>query len=337
MTDSAGSILVVDETPFGQSLALIPAMRALRVSDPKAFLVAAAPSGTCELLTSHQLADDTLPLGVIKQSDGASSNTFKRLWALVRRSRHYNFDLVLDFSSKLETQLISRLFLRSKVISPSGLPGALGFLMELGGLSRSAGAPGLSAYESVLRQAGVELADGRLSLRLSADEDSQFEKRLSASGYKGGELLILLYCASSGSRNGWPDASFTEIGSRLANHFDARVIVADEPSDDSFTRSQRELPSSAIKLAQPRAEELVAAIARSSIVITDSPSVGKIAAEIGTPAIEIADGRSAQEQLSVTHRIARAASRVRVPTEEVYEIACEMIQESRSSILFRQP
>jgi len=337
MTNSASSILVVDETPFGQSLALIPAMRAIRASDTKAFLVAAAPSGTCELLVSHQLADDTLPLGVIKPSDGASSNTLKRLWALVRRSRHYNFDLVLDFSSKLETQLVSRLFLRSKVISPSGLPGAIGFLMELGGLSRSPGAPGLSAYESVLRQAGVELSDGRLSLHLSADEDSQFERRLSASGYKGGELLILLYCASSGSRNAWPDASFTETGSRLANHFDARLIVVDEPSDDSFTRNQRDLPSSAIKLAKPRAGELLAAIARSTIVITDSPSVGKIAAEIGTPAIEIADSSSAQEQLSVTHRIARAASRVRVSTEEVYEIACEMIQESRSSILFRQP
>src|SRR5262249_34693309 len=159
---------------------------------------------------SHQLADDTLPLGVIKPGAGASSNTLQRLWALVRRSRHYNFDLVLDFSAKLETQLVSRFFLRSKVISPSGLPGAIGFLMELGGLSRSPGPPGLSAYESVLRQAGVELSDGRLSLHLSADEDSQFERRLATSRYKGGELLIFLYCASSGSRNGWPNTSFTE-------------------------------------------------------------------------------------------------------------------------------
>jgi ADP-heptose:LPS heptosyltransferase len=334
----AHSILAIDMSPFGQSLALLPAMRALRTSYPKTFLVAAAPNGTCELLTACGIVDETIGLGVIKFSSRGSAGALKRFLSLIRHSRHHTFDLALDFSPRLETQIVLRLILRAHTVTPSKLPRTIDSLLVLGGMRQSAGQTVSSDYVNVLHQIGVEMDDQRLAITLPVEEDARFEHRLSTSGSRGGELLALLYASNPESRHGWPVASFGEIGTRLVNNFAARIIVADEPSDSAFTAAVSPLlPPGAVKLVEPRALELVAAIARASIVITDEAAIAKIASELNTPVIEIADAMSPAIVSSRTHRIANGSSRGRVSTEEVYDTTCEVIQESRSPSLFQRP
>ena len=334
----ARSILAIDVSPFGQSLELLPSIRSLRASYPNTFLVAAATSGTCELLGAGGFVDDTISLGVIKLADHGPAGALKRLFGLVRRSRHYDFDLVLDFSPRLETQIVSRLAMRARVFTPAKFPRAIGMLLELGGASISGARPSRSDYANVLQQAGVEMSDSRLAIAPPVEEDSRFEQRLASSGSRGGELIVLLNASNPASRSGWPADAFGEIGTRLANNFNARIVAADEPLDRAFTRTVSAwLPPTAIRLAEPRALEFVAAVARASIVITDGPAVARIASELSTPVIEIADVISAPAASSTTHRIAHGSSRRRVSTDEVYEIACQMIQESRSPSLFQRP
>jgi hypothetical protein len=153
----AQSIFAIDISPFGQSLALVPAMRALRAAYPGTRLVAAASNGTCELLSVFGIVDDIIGLGVIKYPD-RGAGTVKRFLTLVRRSRRFNFDLVLDFSPRVETQIISRLVMRVPSITPSRLPGTLERLLELGGVRRSPG-QSASSYSNVLRQGGVTMND----------------------------------------------------------------------------------------------------------------------------------------------------------------------------------
>lgn len=333
----ARSVLAIQMSSFGESLGLLPAMRALRASYPKAFLVAAAPGGTCELLRDCGLVDEVISLGVIKPSDGGHSGTLKRLVGLLRGARRYDFDLILDFSPSLETQIASRLGLRSRVFTPTSGSRVIGMLLELGGAGRATGRPSRSNYANVLQQIGVELNDFGLAITPRAEEDARFEQRLAAGGSRGGELIGLLYASNPNNRRFWPVDAFGEIGTRLANNLNARIVAADEPSDNSFTRAvSRCLPPGAIKLAEPRTLELIAAIARSSIVITDEPAIAQIASERGTPVIEIADAISTTAASSTTHRIARGSSRKFVSTDEVYEIASEMIHENRSPSLFHR-
>ena len=332
----ARSILTVDMSPFGQSLAMLPVIRALRASYPMTLLVAAAPSGTCGLLTGGGLVDETISLGVIKLSDRGRSGVLKRLLGLAKVARGRSFDVVLDFSPSIETLVASRLALRGRVFSPSRLPRVISMLLDLGVTSRAGLAP--SDYANVLRQVGVELNDMQLGITPSVEEDARFEQRLSTAGYRGGELIVLLYASNPLSRQSWPIDAFGEIGMRLANNFNARIVAADEPSDDAFTGAVSSLlPSGAIKLAEPRAQELVAAVVRASLVITDEPGIAQIASELSTPVIEIADANSSTAESSSSHRIAQGSSRSRVSPEAVYEIAGELIQENRSRSLFRRP
>jgi ADP-heptose:LPS heptosyltransferase len=214
-------------------------------------------------------------------------------------------------------------------------------LLDLVGVPRFLDRSGSSNHKRVLSQLGADLTDATLSVTLPDEEHARFEQRLEKSGSRGGELIVLFYTSDPDDSRGWPVKAFAETGRRLANNFDARIIAADEPSDAAFTDALRAFPAAGMKtvatVAEPRAVELVAAIARASIAVTDEPAIAQLASELGTPVIEIADGAAGSSALSGSHRIIGASTRKRVTIDEVYEGACELIQESRSSSLFRRP
>ena len=101
-----------------------------------------------------------------------------------------------------------------------------------------------------------------------------------------------------------------------------------------FRRSSHILPKTALLLTAPHAPELAAAVARASLVITDEPGVAQLAAEVGAPVIEIAES-TAGSPASQMHRIIQSMARAGVSPDEVYELAVEMIQSSRSASLFQ--
>lgn len=309
-------------------------------------IVAATSSGTCELLRVAGFVDDTIDLGVIKSSDRRYTSVLRKLATLIRRSRRYNYDLVLDFSPHLETQIVSRLILRARTITPSRTPRAIEVLLDVAGVHTSFDRSGQSSHKRVLAQAGVDLTDTTFRVRLADDEHARFEQRLLKAGSRGGELIVLFYASNSDDSRGWPVEAFAETGRRLANTFDARIIAADEPGDSTFTNGLRSLLVAGMTagispgitmIAEPRAVEVIAAIARASVAITDEPAIAQIASELGTPVIEIADTASRNVVKPGGHRILEASSRKRVTTDEVYDTASEMIQESRSPSLFQRP
>lgn len=329
MPQQPRAILAIDTTPFARSLGLLAAVRALRVEMPQTFVAVAATTGLSQLLMSARLADETIDLGVIKTQQG--SDGLKRLARLFRRARHRDYDLVIDFSPGLDTQILSRFVLRARTVMPSRLPRIIDLLM--GGPRRNVSENG---YESALRQVGVELRDERLGVFVPTDEHDQFEKLLGRSGSRGGEPIVVLYAADANSGDGWPVSAFAEVGGRMANAFGARLIALDEPGDQGFTSAVGALlPKSAIKLATPRATQLAAAIARASLVITDASSAAQLAVDLGTPVIEIAESRGAGRAASDFHRLVHSPARARVSTDEVYEVACALIQSSRSAQLFQ--
>jgi len=323
MLHPARSILIIDVSPFGRSIALLPAMRVLREAYPNAFIAVAASTGICELLFAAGLVSETIDLGVIKP---VGRSSLKRIVGLLRNTRHFNFDLVIDFAPRPETQFLSRFMLRARTITPSRLPLVVEFLT--GGASGRRGEQP-AGYESVLRKLGLEAGGGRIAVTLTPEENARFEELLSRNGFRGGEPIVVLY--SAGGMDAWPVASFADVAHRLTNNFNARVVSADGPSDGSFNEAlDALLPKTAIQLAEPRALELMAAIARASVLITDEPNLGAVAMGMGTPVIDVAEPSHPAHQGRPGSKLAG------LTTEEVYEEAAEILQESRSDSLFRQ-
>ncbi len=336
MAQQPHSILAIEVAPFGVSLEILPAMKALRVAYPGTFLIAAAPSGTCELIQTYGFADATVNLGVVRQSAQGSGDSIKRIIRLFRDTRRTDVEIVLDFSPRLETQLISRIAIGGRTITPSRMPPILEGLF---GRARPRMRGNLHADDvaSVLEQLGLKIEDERLNIVPPAEENEKFEKLLARHGSRGGEPVIALYASNTGGTRGWPIENFGELAANLANNFGARIVVADEPSGTEFTDAiEAMLPQGAIKLREPRALELAAAIARASLLVTDEPGVARMAMSLDAPVLEITDVGSARSNASKSHRVVAGASRARIPVAEVFDVACLLLQESRSVSLFRR-
>jgi hypothetical protein len=106
------------------------------------------------------------------------------------------------------------------------------------------------------------------------------------------------------------------------------VVAADVPYDADFTSSIAfSLPKGAIKLRSPRATELVAAVARSSLVVTDDSGIARMARGLGSPAINL--GFPPREIGSVPQDPANR------DIDAVYLRACHLLQTSRTGALIR--
>ncbi|HWP42607.1 MAG TPA: hypothetical protein VNO14_05190, partial [Blastocatellia bacterium] len=280
-----------------------------------------------------RLADETIDLGLIDDQSGVAG-AIKRFVQIMRKARKSEFDLALDMAPGPETQLLARIVLGARTVSPSR---ALHMFERVLGRAGAIPQPGdhLANCANVLGQIGVKIAESRLGFEVPAEENDRFEQLLAKHGSRGGEPVAVLHSSLAGGSRGWPLDRFGELAARLANNLQARIVAIDQPSSSRFTDAASSiLPRGAIKLESPRAYEMFAAVARASLVITDEPGLAQAALDLGAPALEVAESPPANG--GRFHRAVFGASRARIPVEEVYTVACEMIQQSRSSFLFQR-
>lgn len=334
MQNTFRHILVLDLSPFGQSLPLLPVVRALRAAHPKTFITVAASKGACELLAASRLTDEVIDLGVIKSSNQNFSGSLGRIARLFKRTRRSDPDLVLDLAPRLETQVFTSAVLRTRAVTPSKPLDVLDRLLNLASKAKRANSHAADCRK-VLKRIGIEAPLDRLLINLLPEEDARFERLLADKGCRGGQPVVILYSGSA-LAEGWPVENFAEIGVRLANNFAARIVAIDEPGDNTFTGAIMPLlPREAIELREARTVEVVAAIARASLVITDDAGVAEMATDLGAPALEIARFKPSSG-LPKTRRVVHSPALARITTDEIYEMASEMIQESRLISLFER-
>lgn len=333
MQVDARSILVVNASPFGRALLMLPAMQALREAFPETFIQAATAKGISELLKAYHLCDATLELGVIQPTEQNFGSAIKRLLRLLRVPNGDGFDFVLDFAPKLETQIASRLGWRTRHVTPTRVSNLLDVLLKRKPTFADDHAGDCAV---ALKKIGIKAITERFDFTMTNAESHRFEEVLKRGGFRGAEPVVILYSSQAGAAHEWPLEKFSEIAFRLANNFDARIVAVDEPFTNAFTKAiKTALPKGAITLAAPSAIDFLAALARASLVITDERGVAKTARDLHAPVIEVADAPSPFAKSSL-HRVLRSSSRPRVSTEEVYAAAGEIIQEGRTLSLFQR-
>ncbi len=312
---------------------MLPAMLALREAFPETFIVTAASKGLSEMLKIFKLSDKTVGLGVIKSTEQYYVNSLKRLFRLMQATNPHDFDFVIDFAPKLETQIASRLGWRTRHVTPARIINLVDVLLK----RKSALANDHTADCAVaLKKIGVNSIAERFAFSLTQEDSHRFEEVLKRGGFHGAQPVVVLYSSQAREAEEWPLEKFSEIAFRLVNNFDARIVVVDEPFTSDFTSAiKTSLPKGAITIPSPGAIDFLAPFARASLVITDERGVAKTARDLDAPVIELADERSPFAE-KTSHRVLRSSSRLRVSTDEVYEAACEIIQEGRTLSLFRR-
>lgn len=305
--NSLRALLAIDASPFGQSLALLPSLRAIRSAHQGSRIAAAASTGTCELVAAFRLADETIDLGPISSSDRGLGGAAARFFRLLKERSE--FDLVIDFWPRPETQLASLFGLRA----PVGLPKLLDQMFRRRHISFERHS---AECQSILHQLGLKQANFQIGIGPPPEESDRFEQMAARCEPRLGPLVV--FYASDPKPQ-----FFAELAARLHN-FGARVAAVDAPYTDDFTKQLPFKP--ALKLARPRALEVLAATARASLLVTDDSGVAHLAAELHTPAILISEDR-VSSAIQFTWRD---------PLDEIFVAACQILQRSRTTSLFQR-
>ena len=328
------SILAIDDSPFCRSLAVLPALKALKAAYPQARLVVAASRATCEILAVTGLAS-LIDLGALKAGDRGRGFALKSLIRLVRVARRETFDLVLDFSAGVETQIACRLIPHVRLVRPSRLRSLADVFF--GGRGRPSRAGDHAAEcANVIGQLGLEPESSDSGVFVPVEGHKLFEELLVRHGSRGGEPLVILYGSSATALRGGIVACMSEVAVRLANNFGARIVAVDEPSNRTFTdRISSSLPPRSIKLVSPHALEAAAAIARASMVITDDPELVNMTSGFRTPMLEVRDAGLRVHTSTAADRVVSGPSGNSL-ADDVFEEACRMLQASRFPSLFQR-
>lgn len=326
------AILVVDVSPFGKALLMLPALQALRDKYPQSFIAVAAAKGICDLLSASNLVDETVDLGIIKPTEQSYGSAIKRLFRLLTKTRR-EYDWAIDFSPRLETQIASRLSWRARHITPSRISNLIDLFLKREVSSRD---DHLAECASALKKVGITRIEPRFPLPLSNEESLRFEDLVFRKEARHGEPIVVCYSAGADGGDSWSREKFVEIAHRLFHNFKARIVMAEEPFSSELSGILKDrLPLKALVLTAPTGLQFAAAIARSSLVITDERGVAKMAADFDAPVIEIADSPSAYAE-DPSYRVIVSSSPARVTTEAVFESASELIQAGRTASLLKR-
>lgn len=327
------SILVINPAHFGKALMMLPAVEALRHQFPRTFIRTAVATGIGELFLGHGLADEVIDLGVIPAGEQNLGGAMKRLFKLLAKTRNGHDDLILDFSPRLETQIISRWRGTARYVTPSKFYRLLDILLKRRGLQSD---DHFVECASVLRQIGITKVDDSFAFQLPNDISLQFEDKIFRKASRQGVPIVVLHSSQAGAAREWGIEKFADLAHRLVNNFQVRIVAIDEPAANRFTKALKlQLPPDSGIVAAPSAGEFIAALARASVVITDERGVAKTAADLDSPVIEIADSDSPYAH-GKSYRVIESSSRYRVSVEEVMEAAYEMIRAGRTASVIKR-
>lgn len=181
------------------------------------------------------------------------------------------------------------------------------------------------------------LTDRRVAERL--------EKATRMKGRTTEGLLIGLAAGSGSSELGWTTERLVSLARRLVYHYDARILLLNDPSRPGWTREveselRRAVPGRSIRLpARLSFDETLSFLARASLLVAPLGRLAHLAAAVSTPVVALTqDPRSGPLDLLSPRSVHVRPSRgeALVEEEQVYEGACQLLHLSRAELLIQR-
>ncbi len=285
MVGDTKSILVYSPSWLGDAVMSLAALRSLRAYYPDARITVLARSWVVDLYKACEAVDDTLEYdhrGIHKGPLG-----FLRLVALLREPK---FDLALLFPNA---------FRAAAVVWAARIPKRLGYGTDgrTSFLTRAAppaprpfGRHQVYYYLDLLRDLGIPTAAPDNRLHLTTELRGKAQDLLTRNGWNGRQPLVGIHPGATGSSaKRWFPARYAEVGDRLADLLEGRVILLGGPREQALTEEILDsMRTSPIDLSgQTSLEELMGVLDTFAVFVTNDSGPMHIAAALGTPTVAV--------------------------------------------------
>ncbi len=283
--ESITRILVRGPNWIGDAVMCEPALSALRRRFPEAELTLLVKPAVAELFTGHPAASHVLVYEDRGQHEGLAGKL--RLAQTLRRGR---FDLAVLFQNAFEAALLAFL---------AGIPRRYGYATDGRRLllsdpvprpGRGAIAHQVQYYLGMLRRLGCEQTAEPPRLVLFPEEERAMARRLAESGISGAELLIGLNPGSTyGAAKRWLPERFAEAADRLAGQYGAKVLIVGARGEEPLAQAiASQIKARTVVLSgRTSVRELMAAVKRCAVFLTNDTGPMHIAAAFGVPVVAV--------------------------------------------------
>ncbi len=270
---------------IGDAVMCEPAISAVRRLFPQAELTLLVKPAVAELFTGHPDVSHILVYDDRGQHAGLTGK-----WRLANAMRRGRFDLAILFQNAFEAALLAFL---------AGIPQRYGYATDGRRLllSDPVPRPGRGAishqveyYLGMLRPLGCEEPAASPRLVLFREEETAMAKRLAESGISGAELLIGLNPGSTyGGAKRWLPERFAETADRLAGQLNAKVLIVGARGEEPLAQAiaGRITSKTVILSGKTSVRELMAAVKRCAVVVTNDTGPMHIAAAFGVPVVAV--------------------------------------------------
>jgi len=290
IAEKAGRRILIAQTSFLGDVVLTTALaRLIAEANPRDELWWLVRPDAAPVVSATAGADRVLTLDKRGRDRG-----FRALRAAAERLRRLDFEIAIGVQRSLRTALLLAL---------AGVPLRVGF----------ARSPGALLYHRTVRRAGAHARDRLLALATALDirlpdppplpslavdpaAHAAAERLLVAAGVAPGSRFVVVAPGSAWPTKEWPVESFAALAAELSLRSGEHVVVVGTTGDQE--RARAILAFVAARGAAPEAvgidltgrtstAELVAVIARASLVVANDSAPAHLAAALGRPTVAL--------------------------------------------------
>lgn len=277
-------ILLIKLSAMGDTILMIPAIRAVRKRFPQAIIKMVVTDINKEIVKQCPYLDGIIVLDLARYT--RNPWLFFRFVKVLRKER---FDVALDFDQWLRISPLLAFF--------SGAHRSIGF--KTAGQSRhwlysrsiehAREKHEVECFLDIVKPLGVENPDSSLELWVSKKAQDDVEKKLAQAEIKKEDTLIVAHpgCGAHGFPRQWPEKNYQELIRRLQDIEGMKIIVTGSTSEKNIVeRACNGLPVS-LKAIGWSLEEITALIKRVRVVVCGNTGIMHIAAALGTPVVAL--------------------------------------------------
>lgn len=343
MSFNPQNILVIDFGQLGDVVLSLPALRAIRKKFPRAKITIALGKPGADVIKLSGYADDTLVVDRVALRDGFKPLSLFRVFELVKEVRRRKFDFVIDLHSLSETNLLGFLSGAPKRLYSRRHGRSLEYLANFQprppAEAESSKRHLVDRYLDVLIPLGIKEADRIPQLKTGKVDDDSIEQILRKARVASGTPLVGLFPGAGHPGRRWPLDKFADLADYLIRNDGVRVLVFAGPEEQKMVQEIRSgFPSSTMILDRLTIPQLAAALARLAVFVSNDTGPMHIAVAVGTPVVALLDRPTPNSFVPIEdhHRVMYGQTIKEITTDEVYEVARELLTRNRmSNILAR--
>ena len=279
----AKRILIIEVNWIGDILFSTPFIRAVRQSNPGAYIACLLHPRCREMLESNPRLDEI----IIYDEEGEHRSIFGKL-KLIRALRKKRFDTAF---------VLHRSFTKALIAALSGIKERIGYPTKHRSLLLTSvvedpddEAHKVEYFLNIARSAGIKVTDLSYEFFVK-DADRAFVKDLlEKSGISGSGPLVTICPGGNWDPKRWPKENFANLGDILFQRFGARIVIAGAKKDIRLAEEIEKLMNSSkpvIARGKTTLRELGALLERSDLVIANDTGPMHIAVSMKAKTIAL--------------------------------------------------